>query len=155
MKNEHEYGIFKNMVSSEVVVAKHNLRHSKKGIYFVMGWDIEVTDECHAWLESLNETDFDAVDYSVDLLIDRGPRLSHPHSSKINGSRHAHMRELRVQADGKPLRLFYAFDPRRTVIILLGGDKTGDTRFYDRMIPVADVLYDVHLAELRQEGWIP
>ena len=65
------------------------------------------------------------------------------------------MRELRVQSSGKPLRIFYAFDPRRSAILLIGGDKTGDKRFYDRMIPVADDLYDAHLEELRQEGLIP
>lgn len=99
--------------------------------------------------------EFDSVDFSVDLLIEKGPQLDHPHSSKINGSRHAHMRELRVQSGGKPLRIFNAFDPRRSAILLIGGDKTGDKRFYDRMIPVADGLYDAYLEELRQEGLIP
>jgi len=51
------------------------------------------------------------------------------------------MRELRTQAKGRPLRTFFAFDPRRTAILLIGGDKTGDRRFYDRMIPLADALY--------------
>jgi hypothetical protein len=120
-----------------------------------MNWNIEVTDECKAWLEGLSEADFDAVDFSVDLLSEHGPQLAHPHTSKINGSRHAHMRELRVQSGGKPLRIFYAFDPRRSAILLIGGGKTGDKRFYDRMIPVADDLYDVYLDELRQEGLIP
>lgn len=120
-----------------------------------MSWNVEVTDECKAWLEGLSEADFDSVDFSVDLLTEHGPQLDHPHSSKINGSRHAHMRELRVQSRGKPLRIFYAFDPRRSAILLIGGDKTGDKRFYDRMIPVADDLYNVYLDELRQEGLIP
>jgi hypothetical protein len=120
-----------------------------------MGWDVEVTDECRTWLDGLDEADLDAVDYSVDLLIEHGPQLEHPHSSKIKGSRHDHMRELRVQSGGRPLRIFYAFDPRRTAIILVGGDKTGDKRFYKRMIPTADDLYDEYLAELRREGLIP
>ena len=77
-----------------------------------------------------------------------------PYSSGIKGSKHGHMRELRVQSGGKPLRSFYAFDPRRTAILLIGGDKTGDDRFYKEMIPVADRLYDDHLAELRKEGLI-
>jgi hypothetical protein len=64
------------------------------------------------------------------------------------------MRELRVQSGGHPIRIFYAFDPRRSAILLIGGDKTGDGRFYARMIPVADRLYDVHLDELRKEGLI-
>jgi len=64
------------------------------------------------------------------------------------------MRELRIQHRGRPYRVLYAFDPRRTAILLLGGDKTGDDRWYERYIPRADDLYDEHLAELRREGSI-
>ncbi|HEX5230735.1 MAG TPA: hypothetical protein VFW56_00715 [Bradyrhizobium sp.] len=35
--------------------------------------------------------------------------------------------------------------------LLIGGDKTGDRRFYEQMIPIADALYDQHLAELEKE----
>ena len=62
------------------------------------------------------------------------------------------MRELRVQSGGKPIRIFYAFDPRQAAILLLGGDKTGDPRFYDQLIPVADRLYDEYLIELGNEA---
>lgn len=65
------------------------------------------------------------------------------------------MRELRVQIGGRPFRVFYAFDPRRTAILLIGGDKAGDARFYERMIPIADDLYDAHLEEIRKEGTLP
>ncbi|MCW5207971.1 type II toxin-antitoxin system RelE/ParE family toxin [Desulfobulbus sp. US2] len=62
------------------------------------------------------------------------------------------MKELRTQCRGRPLRTFFAFDPRRTAILLIGGDKTGDDRFYERMIPLAEQLYDNYLEELRREG---
>ncbi len=65
------------------------------------------------------------------------------------------MRELRVQSGGRPLRVFYAFDPRRSAILLIGGDKTGNDRFYERMVPIADQLYDVYIAEIKKEGLIP
>ncbi len=65
------------------------------------------------------------------------------------------MRELRVQSAGRPIRVFYAFDPRRMAILLIGGDKTGDGRFYKRFISVADRLYDDHIDTLRKEGWLP
>jgi hypothetical protein len=65
------------------------------------------------------------------------------------------MRELRVQSAGRPIRVFYAFDPRRTAILLIRGDKTGGDRFYERMIPVADALYDIYINEIRKEGLIP
>jgi hypothetical protein len=120
-----------------------------------MAWNVELTDECLNWVRTLDVSDFGAVDYSVGLLTEHGPQLGHPHSSSINGSKHAHMRELRVQSGGKPLRIFYAFDSRRSAILLIGGDKSGDKRFYDRMIPIADKLYDVYLDEIRKEGLIP
>jgi hypothetical protein len=62
------------------------------------------------------------------------------------------MRELRIQHAGRPYRVLYAFDPRRCAILLLGGDKTGDERWYERNVPVADRLYDVYLRELKDEG---
>ena len=52
------------------------------------------------------------------------------------------------------MRVFCAFDPRRAAILLIGGDKTGDDRFYEEYVPVADDLYDEHLEELRREGLI-
>jgi hypothetical protein len=72
----------------------------------------------------------------------------------VYGSKHANMKELRTQHQGRPLRTLFAFDPRRCAILLIGGDKTGDDRFYERMIPIADKLYDEHLAQLRKEGLI-
>jgi len=88
----------------------------------------------------------------VDLLVERGVTLRMPYSSGINGSRHSHMRELRIQHEGKPYRVLYAFDPRRVGILLLGGDKTGDDRWYEKAVPQADDLYDEHIEELREEG---
>lgn len=64
------------------------------------------------------------------------------------------MRELRIQSKGSPFRIFYAFDPRRSAILLIGGDKTGNDRFYEQVLPWADELYDTHLAELKEEGLI-
>ena len=64
------------------------------------------------------------------------------------------MRELRVQHQGRPYRVFYAFDPRRSAILLIAGDKTGDNHFYERMVPVADRIYDEHLEQLKREGLI-
>ena len=61
------------------------------------------------------------------------------------------MRELRIQHRGRPYRVLYAFDLRRTAILLLGGDKTGDNRWYERWVPVADRLYDKHVEELKKK----
>lgn len=117
-----------------------------------MEWPVEYTDEFGAWWDRLSESEQSSIDAHVSRLEKRGPNLPFPYSSGIKGSSHAHMRELRVQHGGNPIRVFYAFDPRRMAILLIGGDKTGDDRFYDRMIPVADKLYDDHLAELKAEA---
>jgi len=64
------------------------------------------------------------------------------------------MRELRIQHQGRPYRVLYAFDPRRVAVLLLGGDKTGNDRWYEAFVPVADRLYDAHLVSLKREGLI-
>jgi hypothetical protein len=117
-----------------------------------MSWNVEYTDEFGHWYEELAEKAQNDIDRTVGLLEVSGPQLPFPYSSGIAGSKHGNMRELRVQSGGKPIRIFYAFDPRRSAILLIGGDKTGDARFYEKMIPVADHLYDEYLDELRKEG---
>ncbi len=64
------------------------------------------------------------------------------------------MRELRVQGGGRPLRVFFVFDPRRTSNLFICGDKTGNDRFHEQSLPIADALHDEHLEELRKEGLI-
>ena len=86
--------------------------------------------------------------------MEHGPSLPYPYSSDVKGARHGRMRELRVQSGGRPIRIFYAFDPRRTSILLIGGDKSGNDRFYEEYVPIADDLYDEHMDELRKEGLI-
>ena len=119
-----------------------------------MTWEVEYTDEFADWWGSLTGSEQEDLASYVQRLEARGPNLPFPHSSGINGSRNDHMRELRVQSHGDPFRVFYAFDPRRSAILLIGGDKTGNDRFYEEMIPVADDLYDQHIAGLKAEGLI-
>jgi len=119
-----------------------------------MSWNVEYTDEFSAWWDTLTASEQDDVETNVMLLIDEGPQLGRPHVDSLKGSKHSNMKELRTQSKGNPLRTFFAFDPRRTAILLIGGDKTGDKRFYDRMIPVADALYDNYLKALQKGGII-
>lgn len=116
-----------------------------------MAWEVEFTVEFEAWWSSLHDGEQDSIDQGVHLLEQRGPALPFPFSSDVRGSRHGHMRELRVQHGGEPYRVFYAFDPRRAAILLIGGNKAGDDRFYERMVPVADSICDKHLEELNAE----
>ncbi len=117
-----------------------------------MSWDIEYTDEFGDWWSGLNEAEQVDVDACVGLLEAKGPSLPFPYSSGVGGSKYSHMRELRIQHAGNPYRVLYAFDPRRDAVLLLGGNKTGNNRWYDEFVPKADRLYDIHLEELKKEG---
>lgn len=64
------------------------------------------------------------------------------------------MRELRIQHAGQPYRVLYAFDPRRIAILLIGGNKTGDDRWYEKYVLIADSLYEQHIVTLKKEELI-
>jgi len=119
-----------------------------------VSWEVEYTDEFETWWETLTDAEQASIAAVVGLLEDEGSQLGYPYSSGITSSRHAQMRELRVQHQGRPYRVLYAFDPRRVAILLLGGDKTGNDRWYEEFVPVADRLYDAHVASLKREGLI-
>lgn len=120
-----------------------------------MAWEVEFTDEFEEWWDALNAEEQVSVRAAVEQLVQYGPRLRYPRCSAIHGSRHGHMRELRVQHGRHPYRVLYAFDPRRVAILLIGGEKTGDDRWYARFVPMADRLYDQHLREIAREGEAP
>ena len=117
-------------------------------------WEVEYTDVFGAWWSGLDADEQESVAAYVELLEERGPQLPFPFCTGIAGSRHGHVRELRIQHQGRPYRVLYAFDPRRTAILLIGGDKTGNSRWYREFVPRADLLYDEHLKELKKEGLI-
>ena len=119
-----------------------------------MAWEVEFTDEFRQWWDSLTQGEQDDVAFSVGLLLEFGPALGFPHSSKVTTSRYPQMRELRTQSGGRPLRTLYAFNPLRTAVLLIGGDKSGDGRWYNKFVPIADHLFEEHLKELRKEGRI-
>ena len=115
-----------------------------------MPYQVEYTDEFGDWWDTLSEDEQDDVAAAVALLMDKGPTLPFPYSSMIASSKHSHMRELRIQHAGKPYRVLYAFDPRRTAILLIGGNKTGNSRWYTEFVAIADTLYDQHINELKK-----
>jgi hypothetical protein len=108
------------------------------------------TKEFEEWYLDLASTDAQAVARVVGLLETKGTSLGFPYTSAIANSRYS-LRELRVQSGGKPLRVFYAFDPRRQAVLLLGGDKTGDKRFYLRLIPRVEAIWEAYLDEVDVE----
>lgn len=87
-------------------------------------WEVEVTDEFVEWWHGLRTDQQVALTDRIDLLAERGPDLGRPVVDRIQRSRHHNMKELRA-SEGGALWVLFAFDPRRQVILLLGGDKTG------------------------------
>lgn len=85
--------------------------------------EVETTEAFEAWWHTLTAQEQDDVTALVELLEERGTGLRFPYSSGIEGSRFPHMRELRIQSRGQPIRVFYAFDPRRVAVLIIGGNK--------------------------------
>jgi hypothetical protein len=114
-------------------------------------YEVEFTEEFEEWWDGLTEEEQDSVAARVELLERHGPNLGRPHADVVHSSRHTNMKELRIQHAGRPYRVLFAFDPARRAILLVGGDKTGNDRWYEEFVPVADRLFDEHLAALKRE----
>jgi hypothetical protein len=108
--------------------------------------EVIYTDEFGEWFDDLDEQAAEDVAEAVDVLERRGVTLGFPQSSEIKGASFA-LRELRIQSGGRPFRVFYAFDPKRQAALLIGGDKTGDDRFYEKMVPMAEAIWSDYLKE--------
>ena len=113
-----------------------------------MAWEVEVSDEFIEWYESLSEREGVSVDSAVDMLHDNGPTLGRPYVDTLKVSKYSNMKELRVQHLGRPLRILFAFDPRRNAYLILGGDKTGVASWYFDAIRHAEAIYAQHLKEI-------
>lgn len=114
-------------------------------------WQVITTDLFDGWFSSLDDTDRGNVLAGLLLLREKGPLLSRPYADTLEGSKVTNMKELRVQSKGKPLRAFFAFDPKRQAVILCAGNKAGDKRFYINMIAIAEAEYQKHLDKLREQ----
>jgi hypothetical protein len=104
------------------------------------------TDEFQAWFLDLSEEEQASVINVVTKLEVAGVGLGRPHSGHLEGTKEP-LRELRPKQGRSPLRVIYAFDPRRDAVLLIGGDKSGDPKFYARLIPVAERIWMQYLAE--------
>lgn len=114
-------------------------------------WDVEYTDEFDQWWDTLDEDSQEAIVEAVERLQQRGPMLGRPLVDRIKKTRLQHLKELRPL--GTTIRILFAFDPRRSAILLLGGDKAGLwNEWYRTAIPLAEALYEEHLRILREEG---
>ncbi len=116
-------------------------------------WRVEYTDQFAEWWDSLTHDCQERVAAAVELLEVHGPALGRPLVGTIQASRLANLKELRPR--GGHIRVLFAFDPRRTAILLLGGDKSGRWHsWYEMAVPVAERLYHEHLDAITDKGLI-
>jgi hypothetical protein len=115
-----------------------------------MAWEVEFTGEFGAWWDGLTVEEQNSIADGVYVLEEFGPTLTRPLADTVRGSEYPNMRELRIQHQGRPYRVLYAFDPRRVGVLLIGGDKTGNSRWYEEFVPKADTIYAQHLREIKE-----
>jgi hypothetical protein len=120
-----------------------------------VGWDVELHADVDKWFGSLCDADpccADLVEQAIDVLAEAGPTLGRPLVDRIAGSTYHNLKELRPASTGSTeIRILFVFDPRRTAILLVAGDKSGDWRgWYDSNIPLAEERYAEHLAALEE-----
>jgi hypothetical protein len=111
-----------------------------------VAWSVKVTEEYAAWFTALIKDDLASatqVAQAVAALREEGPTLGRPLVDRIQGSQIHHLKELRPASQGRSeIRVLFAFDPARSALLLLGGDKAGNwQRWYRENIPVAERLY--------------
>jgi len=114
-------------------------------------WKVEIAPEFEPELLALD------AEIRIELLaqtrvVERfGPTTGRPRVDTLKGSKHANMKELRFDAGGGVWRVAFAFDPERKAMLLVAGDKSGQSerKFYNRLIALADDRFDAHLARLR------
>ena len=116
-------------------------------------WEVRVTDEFLGWFNTVDQESQALVSDAIDRLAAGGPQLGRPLVDRIEGSQVHNMKELRPASSGRSeLRILFVFDPWRSAILLVGGDKSGNwTGWYRTAIPRAERLYAEYVEEREQE----
>ncbi len=114
-------------------------------------WEIQRTDILAEWVKSLDEDAREAILKYLIILKEIGPKLGRPHVDTIKQSKYKNMKELRIQNKKRLFRIFFIFDTDQQAILLIGGDKRGEKNFYEKMIPLADNLYDKYIKSKRRK----
>ena len=121
-----------------------------------MDWEILMTAQVEAFLDTLYESDRDChrlVNQAILVLERNGPAEGRPLVDTIAASRIANLKELRPPSSGRSeIRILFVFDPWRSAILLVAGDKAGQwTRWYRTAIPEAERLYADYLDQRKKE----
>ena len=114
-----------------------------------MEWDVLFDEEFDAWLQHCDQALQDEIWAHIGVLRRFGPNLGRPDVDTVKGSAFSNMKELRIQYQGNPWRILFAFDRRRNAILLVGGNKRGNKRWYQEHIRIADQRFRRHQENLR------
>ena len=119
-----------------------------------MVWTVQLLEPVAVWLKGLPADDFARINAAIKVLEETGPSLGAPFVKQIvSAKKHKNLKELRVGAKDKEFRIFFAFDKRRTAILLIGGEKLsfGVKRFYEIFVPKATALLEQYEAEVEKK----
>jgi len=104
------------------------------------------TDEFRKWMHSNNKVVQIKLIMVIGILRQHGVTTPFPYSSRLFGTQY-NFRELRAEVNDRAYRMIYTFDPKRNAVMLLGGDKTGEKRWYEKSIAKAEKLYEKYLED--------
>lgn len=114
-------------------------------------WKVITTDRFDQWFFE-QEPDLQDELLAAFLVLKReGPLTGRPLVDTLKNSKYPNMKELRLSFEGKPIRALFAFDPIRQAVFLCAGDKTGDKKFYQTYIKIADREFKIHLKKLEDK----
>ena len=116
-----------------------------------MAFTVKVSQTFKNWFDEQDKPLKRTVLFTVGLLEAYGPQLPRPYADTLKGSKLKNLKELRVEYKGNPYRILYAFDPKREALLLLGGNKATDKRWYTRAIKQAERIFEAHLKALDKE----
>ncbi|MGW0811459.1 type II toxin-antitoxin system RelE/ParE family toxin [Nonomuraea sp. NPDC002799] len=111
-------------------------------------WDVYIVDEVREWIGQLDDATHRRVVQAIDALAEGGPGLGRPLVDTITASHLQNLKELRPGT----VRILFAFDPWRSSILLVAGDKAGRwNAWYKQAIPLAEQRYEIYMKERQAE----
>jgi hypothetical protein len=120
-----------------------------------MEWTVLLDPDFEAWLRTQDAPLRQSIAAHAKLLQTVGPSLGRPYADTLKGASLPNLKELRVQHQGEPWRVLFVFDPKRRAVLLVGGNKQGDRRWYRTAIRLAEQRYQRHLATLENDDDTP
>lgn len=116
--------------------------------HLIKEWTVLFTDCFEKWYLKQDESTRKVIFTHLEQLQFYGHNLGRPYADTVYGSKFTNMKELRIQYKSKPIRAFFAFDPKRQAIILCAGEKGRDKKFYQKMIKLADREFSTYLENM-------